>query len=223
MKLVRIATTILLAGVLASCGLKSEGTKLTSIVEGGDAEVGKEHAVTLEHKNVFYTSNDRMYAWAEDDDGTNASIYFSQELKPKIYNLEPGSEYIYKFTVTEGGKYPKMQLIDVADLEGSIISDSIGAPDTAMRVPFLDGKEGAGKEYTVKAKFSSLTEKDDGTKLAYFRDPDGYQFSLVGTYPEEMHEEMQKLERKVYLVKIKRSDKVTGGLQADILEVKPAE
>lgn len=223
MKLARIATTVLLAASLAACGLKSEGTKLTSIVEGGDSEAGKEHTVTLEHKNVFYTSQDRMYLWTEDDDGTYASIYFTEELKPKVYNLEPGSEYIYKFIVTEGGKYPKAQLVEVADLEGSIISDSIEVPDTAMRVPFLDGKKGAGKEYTVKARFSRLTEKDDGTKLAYFADPDGYQFSLVGTYPEEMQEDMEKLERKEYMVKIKRSDKLTGGLQADILEVKPAE
>lgn len=218
-----IALTILLAGLLAACGLKSEGTKLTPIVEGEDAAVGKEFALTLEHKNVFYTSGDRVYLWGEDDDGNRISIYFTPEQKSKIYNLDPGSEYIYKFKVTKGGKYSDADLIEVADLEGSTISDTIDVPDTSMRVPFLDGTDGFGKEYTVKAKYRSNTEKDDGTRIAYFSDPDGYQFSLVGSYPEEMHEQIDALERKEYLVKIKRASELRGGLQGEILEVKPVE
>ncbi|MCB1164536.1 MAG: hypothetical protein KDK37_04125 [Leptospiraceae bacterium] len=215
--------SIAMVALIAACGMKSEGTKLAPIIDAGDKEVGKEHVLTLEHKNVFYTSGDRSYVWAQDDDGKYLSVYYSDELKPKIYNLDPGSEYMYKFTVTEGGKYPKAQLIDVADLEGSVVGTSMEAPENSMRIPFLDGKEGFGKEYTVRAKFSNTTKKDDGTNIAYFRDPDGYQFSLVGTYPDDMQEQIDGLERKVYLVKIKRASELYGGLKADILEIKPAE
>ncbi len=214
---------ILLTTFIAACGLKSEGTKLTPIVEGEDAAVGKEYAITLKHVNVYYQSGDTMYIRAEDEDKNGIDIFFKPEQKSRIYNLEPRSNYIYKFKVIKGGKYADADLIEVADLEGNIISDSIDVPDTAMRVPFLDGKEGFGKEYTVKAKYRSNTEKDDGTRIAYFSDPDGYQFSLVGTYPEEMQEQIDSLEKKEYLVKIKRASELRGGLQGEILEIRPVE
>lgn len=213
----------LLIAVLASCGLSSEGTELKPITEADEAEViGQEHAITLEHKNVYFTSKG-PYIRAEDDDRKGIDLYYSKDLASKVYNLEPGAEYIYKFKVIEGGKYPDGQLLEVADREGSIISSSIDVPETAMRVPFLQGEEAFGKEFTVKARYSSSTTNKDGEKIAYFRDPDGYQFSLVGYYTDDLAETIDGLERKEYMVTFKRRSEIYGGLKGDLIAVKPAE
>lgn len=218
------ALSAIMFAFLVSCGLSSEGTTLDAITEADEtAVIGKEHAITLEHKNVYFTTKG-PYIRAQDDKRKGIDLYYSDELAPKVYNLSPGAEYIYKFKVIEGGKYPDGQLIEVADREGSIVSGSIEVPDTAMRVPFLQGEKAFGKEFTVKGTFSSKTETKEGEKIAYFRDPDGYQFSLVAYYSPEMEETIEGLDfRKEYMITFKKRDKLYGGLRGDLIAVKPAE
>ncbi len=195
-KAIVVISVFVFALVSIGCSKKltSEGTSLEPIVSAGAGAVGKTYTLTLSQLNIERDSTS-AYIRLFDEKYNTIFVYIPKpDLNNKILNLKRNDKYLYKFKVTKNESTVTLsgELIDVAGLDGIIVSGTLADKTPTACSIILDGPAAQGKDFTMDLTFYGKGE-EEGKKKATFNSTDDYGKEVICTYADDLAKKIDEL------------------------------